>query len=65
MALHLTKFGADIFIQYGIVDIFRNSRWRPPPFWIFKLCEFGTSRSVNSLALELRTKFGSNIYYSH
>ena len=22
---------------------FRNSRWRPPPSWIFRLCEFGHS----------------------
>jgi len=29
------KFGADIFIQSGVIDIFfRNSIWRPPPSWI-------------------------------
>jgi len=43
--MHLSvKFGADIFIQCGVIDIFfRNSRWRPPPSWIFRLCEFGSS----------------------
>jgi len=34
------KFGADICIQSRVIDIFRNSRWRPPPSWIFSLCEF-------------------------
>ena len=30
--LHLiTKSGAYIFIQSGVIDISRNSRWRPPP----------------------------------
>ena len=37
------KFGADIFIQCGVIDIFCNSRWRPPPSWICRLCEFGHS----------------------
>ena len=32
-----------IFIQSKVIDIFRNSRWRPPPSWIFSLCEFGHS----------------------
>ena len=32
-----------IFIQSKVIDIFRNSRWRPPPSWIFSLCEFGYS----------------------
>jgi len=39
--LHLPvkfEFDADIFIQSGVIDIFfRNSRWRPPPSWIFML----------------------------
>ena len=38
------KFGAYIFIQSGIIYIFfQNWRWRPPPSWIFSLCEFGHS----------------------
>ena len=24
-----------------LLTLFRNSRWRPPPSWIFILCEFG------------------------
>jgi len=26
-----------------LLRCFRNSRWRPPPSWIFNLCEFGHS----------------------
>ena len=26
-----------------LLAFFRNSRWRPPPSWIFRLCEFGYS----------------------
>ena len=37
------KFGVDIYIQSRVIDIFRNSKWRPPPSWIFSLCEFGHS----------------------
>ena len=38
------KFGVDICIQSRVINIFcRNSRWRPPPSWIFSLCEFGHS----------------------
>ena len=43
MHLHI-KFGATIFIQSGVIDIFfRNSSWRQPPSWIFSLCVFGHS----------------------
>ena len=38
-----TNFGAKNCIQSGVIDIFRNSRWRPTPSWIFSLCEFGHS----------------------
>ena len=43
--MHLPiKFCADVFIQSRVIDQFcRNSRWRPPPSWIFMLCEFGHS----------------------
>jgi len=60
MHLH-TKFCANSFIQFGVIDIFRNPRWRPPPSWIFKSCKFGTFRHVNSVVLELYIKYGSNI----
>jgi len=40
--MHLTtNFCANSSIQFGVIDIFRNPRWRPPPSWIFNLCEFG------------------------
>ena len=38
---------------------------RPPPWWIFKSCTFGTFCHVNSVVLELYIKFGSNICDSH
>jgi len=64
--MHLpTKFCTHSSIQFGVIDIFRNPRWRPPPSWIFKSCKFGTFRHVNSVVLELYIKFGSNICYSH
>jgi len=64
--MHLpTKFCANNSIQFGVIDIFRNPRWRPPPYWIFKSCKFVTFRHVNTVVLELYIKFGSNICYSH
>jgi len=39
--LHI-QFGDDIFSP-ELLTFFRNSRWRQPPFWIFRLCEFGRS----------------------
>ena len=34
--MHLpTKFCSNSSIQFGVIDIFRNPRWRPPPSWIF------------------------------
>jgi len=64
--MHLsTNFCANSSIQFGVVDIFRNPRWRPPPSWIFKSYKFGTFRHVNSVVLELYIKFGSNICDSH
>ena len=32
-----------IFIQSKVIEIFPKLRWRPPPPWIFSLCEFGHS----------------------
>jgi len=64
--MHLpTKFCANSSIQFGVIDIFRNPRRRPPPSWILKSCTFGTFRHVNSVMLELCIKFGSNICDSH
>jgi len=64
--MHLrTKFCANSSMQFGVIDIFRNPRWRPPPSWIFKSYKFGTLRRVSSVVLELYIKFGSNICDSH
>jgi len=64
--MHLpTEFCANSSIQFGVIDIFQNPRWRRPPSWIYKSCKFGTFRHVNSVVLELYIKFGSNICYSH
>ena len=51
--------------EFGVIDIFRNPIWRPPPSWILKTCKFGTFHHVNSVVLEVYIKFGSNICYSH
>jgi len=60
--MHLpTKFCASSSIQFGVIDIFRNPRRRPPPSWIFKSYTFGTFCHVNIVVLELYKKFGSNI----
>ena len=43
-AMHLPiKFGAYVLIHSGVIDIFPKFRWRQPPSWIFRLCEFGHS----------------------
>jgi len=43
-AVHLhIKFDAISLSSPELLPFFRNSRWRPPPSWIFRLCEFGHS----------------------
>ena len=37
------KFCADILSSPELLTFFRNPRWRQPPSWIFRLCEFGHS----------------------
>jgi len=37
------KFCADILSSPELLTFFRNRRWRQPPSWIFRLCEFGHS----------------------
>ena len=36
-------FGADIFIQSGVIGIFPKFKMAEPPSWIERLCEFGHS----------------------
>jgi len=63
--MHLpTKFGGNIFIQSGGMEIFWNSIWRSPPSWIFIISEFGTFRRHDCLFIDLCTKFNSNISYN-
>ena len=40
MHLHI-KFGAYIFIQSGVIDIFPKFKMAAPPSLIYRLCEFG------------------------
>ena len=42
MHLHI-KFGAYIFIQSGVIDIFPKFKMAAAAIWIFRLCEFGYS----------------------
>ena len=42
--MHLPiKYGADIFIQSRVIDIFPKLKMAAAPSWIFRLCEFGHS----------------------
>jgi len=65
--VHLpTKFGEKKSISKPeLLTFFRNPRWRPPPSWIFNISKLGTFRHLNGVVLDLCTKFGSNISYSH
>ena len=43
MHLHI-KYGIQISLSSPeLLTFSRNSRWRPPPSWIFRLCKFGYS----------------------
>jgi len=61
VGLNLPTKLVKISIQSFDIDVFRNGRWRPTPFWIFKLSECGTFAHVGNLVLKLCTKFGLNI----
>ena len=37
------EFGADIFIQFRVMDIFPKIKMAAAPSWIFRLCEFDHS----------------------
>ena len=61
-----TKFGANTFIQTEVIDIFfeiQDGGRRHLGF--LRYVNVSISRSDGSLVLELCTKFGSNICYSH
>ena len=46
-----------------LLTSFRNSRWRPPPSWIFSLCEFGHSGVLIGICVLWQIRF--NMCYSH
>jgi len=56
--VHISLFNPEL------LTFSRNSRWRPLPSWIFKLCELCTMRHISSEVLELGTKFSSNMLVS-
>ena len=64
--MHLaTKFGADIFIQSGVIDIFPNFKMAAAAILDFQVMRMWPSRRVDSVAFVFFTKFGSNVCYSH
>ena len=51
----LLKFSENRFILVETINIFRNSRWRPPPSWILKNLHIWPKESILA-----GTKFGEN-----
>ena len=62
MHLHI-KFGADIFIQSGVIDIFPKFKMAAAAILDFQVMQIWHVRHVNSVVLELY--FSSNVCYSH
>jgi len=48
-----------------LLTFFRNSRWGPPPSWIFSLCEFGHSGVLAVWYLRSVPNLAQIICYSH
>jgi len=64
--MHLSvKFGADIFIQAGVIDIFPKLMMAAAAILKFYVMWIWLFRRVNSVVYVLGTKFGSNTCYSH
>jgi len=61
----LIKFGADIFIQSGFIDIFPKFKMAAAAILDFQVMWIWPFRHVDSVVFVLCTKFGSNIYYYH
>jgi len=60
--MHLPiKFGADIFIQSGVIDIFPKSKMAAAAILDFQVMWIWPFQRVDSVAFVLCTKFGSNI----
>ena len=64
--MHLpVKFGVDIFIQCGVIDILPKLKMAAAAILDFQVMGIWPLRRVDSVAFVFRTKFGSNICYSH
>ena len=59
------KFGADTFIQSGIIDIFLIFKMAAAAILDFQVMRIWPFRLVNSVAFVFCTKFGLNSCYSH
>ena len=59
------KFGADIFIQSGVIDIFLKLKMVAAAILDFHVMRIWPLWRVDNVAFVFRTKFGSNICYSH
>jgi len=64
MHLHI-KFGADNFIQSGVIDIFPKIKMAAAAILDFQFMRIWPFRRVDSVAFVFCTKFGSNICSSH
>jgi len=68
MHLHI-KFGADIFIQSGVIDIFPKLKMAAAVILAaildFQVMRIWPFRRVDSVAFVFCTKYGSNICYGH
>ena len=58
----LLKFGEHCFIHAEINNIFRNSRWRPPPSWILKILHIWPKGSILAGTKCMLLKFGENCF---
>jgi len=64
--MHLpVKFGADIFIQAGVIDIFPKLKMAAAAILEFYVMWIRLFRRADSVVYVLGTKFGSNTCYSH
>jgi len=64
--MHLPiKFGADIFIQSGVIDIFPKFKMAVAAILDFQVMWIWPFWRVDSVVLVLCTKFGSNICHCH
>ena len=64
MHLHI-KFGADIFDGSGVIVIFPKFKMAVAAILDFQIVWIWPFRRIDSVVFVLRTKFGSNICYSH